>query len=108
MPGRRNIIIMFVTRGMVQELPLVKEMVKSLVRAGSKVSRWVLTSIKDPETNVVSITNDQEELERNLDELNYGGGGDLQEQVLKGEKFLQKFIRKKTRISIFEQGVSKK
>ena len=75
---------MFVTRGMVEELPLVKEMVKSLVQAGSKVNRWVLVSIKDPEVEVVSVTNDHEELERNLDELTYGGGGDVQEQVLKG------------------------
>ena len=75
---------MFVTRGMVEELPLVKEMVKSLVKAGSKVNRWVLVSIKDPEVEVVSVTNDHEELERNLDELTYGGGGDVQEQVLKG------------------------
>ena len=75
---------MFVTRGMVEELPLVREMVKSLVKAGSKVNRWVLVSIKDPEVEVVSVTNDHEELERNLDELTYGGGGDVQEQVLKG------------------------
>ena len=75
---------MFVTRGMVEELPLVREMVKSLEKAGSKVNRWVLVSIKDPEVEVVSVTNDHEELERNLDELEYGGGGDLQEQILKG------------------------
>ena len=77
---------MFVTRGMVEELPLVKEMVKELVQAGSKVNRWVLTSIKDPEVDVVTITNDHEEIETSLDELNYGGGGDLQEQVLKGKR----------------------
>ena len=77
---------MFVTRGMVEELPLVKEMVKSLVQAGSKVNRWVLVSIKDPEVEIASVTNDHEELERSLDELNYGGGGDLEEQVLKGER----------------------
>ena len=80
---------MFVTRGMVEELPLVKEMVKSLVQAGSKVNRWVLVSIKDPEVEIASVTNDHEELERSLDELNYGGGGDLEEQVLKGGKILQ-------------------
>ena len=76
---------MFVARGMVEELPLVKEMVKSLVNAGSQVDKWVLTSIKDPEVDVVTITNDNEEIERSLDELTYGGGGDLQEQVLRGE-----------------------
>ena len=77
---------MFVTRGMVEELPLVKEMVRSLVQAGSRVYRWVLVSIKDPEVEMVTITNDHEEVETDLDELNYGGGGDLQEQVLKGKR----------------------
>ena len=62
----------------------MREMVKSLVKAGSKVNRWVLVSIKDPEVEMVTITNDLEELETGLDELTYGGGGDLQEQVLKG------------------------
>ena len=88
---------MFVTRGMVEELPLVKEMVKSLVQAGSKVDKWVLTSIKDPEVDVESVTNDHEDIEESLDELNYGGGGDLQEQVLKGKRnsfktFLKNFL----------------
>ena len=77
---------MFVTRGMVDELPLVREMVKSLVRAGSNVNRWVLVSIKDPEVEVVDVSNDHEEIEESLDELNYGGGGDLEEQVLRGDK----------------------
>ena len=79
-------MIMFVTRGMVDELPLVREMVKSLVRAGSNVNRWVLVSIKDPEVEVVDVSNDHEDVEASLDELNYGGGGDLQEQVLKGNR----------------------
>ena len=71
---------------MVDELPLVKEMVKSLVQAGSQVNRWVLVSIKDPGVEVVSVSNDHEEIEESLDELTYVGGGDLQEQVLKGER----------------------
>ena len=75
---------MFVTRGMVEELPLVKEMVKEVVQAGSRVNRWVLTSIKDPEVDVVNIANDHEDIEESLDQLQYGGGGDLEEQVLKG------------------------
>ena len=77
---------MFVTRGMVEELPLVQEMVKELVQAGSEVNRWVLVSIKDPEVEVVDVSNDHEDVEASLDELNYGGGGDLQEQVLKGNR----------------------
>ena len=77
---------MFVTRGMVDELPLVREMVRSLVRAGSNVNRWVLVSIKDPEVEIVSVSNDHEDIEESLDELEYGGGGDLQEQVLQGRR----------------------
>ena len=74
---------------------MVKEMVRSLVQAGSKVERWVLVSIKDPEVNVVSITNDHAELETSLDELQYGGGEDLEEQVLKGERnFFKTFLKK--------------
>ena len=71
---------------MEDELPLVREMVKSLVRAGTQVDTWVLTSIKDPEVRVRSVTNDHEDIETSLDELNYGGGGDLEEQVLRGDK----------------------
>ena len=62
----------------------VKKMAKSLAKTDSKVQQWVLTSIKDPEVEVVTITNDNEELERSLDELKYGGGGDFEEQMLKG------------------------
>ena len=71
---------------MVDELPLVREMVKSLVRAGTQVDTWVLTSINDPEVRVRSVTNDHEDIETSLNELNYGGGGDLEEQVLRGDK----------------------
>ena len=79
---------------MLDDLPFVKTMVKSLVKAGSKVYKWVLVSIKDPGVNVVSITNDNEELETDLDDLQYGGGGDVQEQVLKGgKKLLQNFLK---------------
>ena len=75
---------MFFTRGMVDELPLVREMVKSLVRAGSRVRTWTLVSIKDPEVEVVSVTNKYMDLKTSLDELKLGGGGDFPEQILKG------------------------
>ena len=54
---------------------MVKEMVKKVVKAGSKVYRWVLVSIKDPEVEMVTDTNDLEELKTGLDELTYGGQG---------------------------------
>ena len=77
-------IIMFVTRGMADVLPSVRTMATTLVNAGSQVNRWVLVSIKDPEVNVVSITNDIEDLVTDLNGLTYGGGGDVEEQVLRG------------------------
>ena len=69
---------------MLDDLPFVKTMVKSLVKAGSKVYKWVLVSIKDPGVNVVSITNDIEDLSTDLNGLTFGGGGDVEEQVLRG------------------------
>ena len=57
-------------------------MVKKVVKAGSKVYRWVLVSIKDPEVNVVSITNDIVDLVTDLNGLTFGG--DVEEQVLRG------------------------
>ena len=75
---------MFVTRGMAEELPRVRTMVQNLVNAGSQVFRWVLVSIKDPAVNLVSVTNDHLEIDAQLNNLTYGGGGDLQEQVLRG------------------------
>ena len=79
---------------MVDELPLVKTMVKSLVNAGSEVYRWVLVSIKDPEVGIVTVTNDHEEIETSLDELEYGGGGDVEEQVLQGGRNCFKLSKK--------------
>ena len=84
-------MIMFFFSGMIQDLPLVKKMVKSLVKAGSKVHLWVLVSIKDPEVEVISITTKHKDIESSLDKLKYGGGGDLQEQVLKGENSFKTF-----------------
>ena len=51
--------------------------------AFNDVQQWVLTSIKDPKVEVVSVTNFMG-LKTNLDELKLGGGGDLLEQILKG------------------------
>ena len=44
----------------------------------------MLVSIKDPDVEVISVKNDEKEIERSLDELKYRGGGDLQEKILKG------------------------
>ena len=64
---------------------MVKKMVTSLVDSGTKVPRWVLTNFKDPEVELVISATEVEELREKLDELKYGGGGDLDEQALKGK-----------------------
>ena len=70
---------------MAQALPMVKKMVTSLVESGTKVPRWVLTNFKDPDVDLVTSTEEVEHLREMLDELKYGGGGDIWEQALKGE-----------------------
>ena len=64
---------------------MVKKMVTGLVESGTKVPRWVLTNFKDPEVELVISATEVEELREMLDELKYGGGGDLDEQALKGK-----------------------
>ena len=64
---------------------MVKKMVTSLVESGTKVPRWVLTNFKDPDVELVTSATEVEELREMLDELKYGGGGDIWEQALKGK-----------------------
>ena len=70
---------------MAQALPMVKKMVSNLVKSGSKVPKWVLTDFKDPDVQLVKSTTDVEDLKSGLNNLKYGGGGDIWEQVLKGK-----------------------
>ena len=70
---------------MAQALPMVKKLVTSLVKSGTKVPRWVLTNFKDPDVELVTSTDEVEILREMLDELKYGGGGDIWEQTLKGK-----------------------
>ena len=63
---------------------MVKKMVTGLVESGTKVPRWVLTNFKDPDAELVTSATEVEELRDRLDELKYGGGGDIDEQALKG------------------------
>ena len=79
----------FVTRE-AEERPLVTQMVRSLMfgagtaSAGAEVERWVLVSFKGNEVEVISVTNDDEEIERNLDELDFEEAGSGLEGVLEG------------------------
>ena len=67
-------------------ISLVKNIVEGFSGLPSfkDVQQWVLTSIKDPEVEVVSVTNKYMDLKTSLDGLKFGGGGDFPEQILKG------------------------
>ena len=73
---------------MADALPMVKKMVTNLVESGSKVPTWVLTNFNDPDVQLEINTPDVEELKSSMNELKYGGGDDLREQVLKGKRRL--------------------
>ena len=65
---------------------MVKKMVTNLKESGSKVPTWVLTNFNDPNVELEVNTPDVEELKSSMNELKYGGGDDLREQVLKGKR----------------------
>ena len=70
---------------MAEALPMVKKMIKDLVKTATKIPTWVLTSFKDPDVALVKKTKDEEELKTSLDSLKFeGGGDDVKEQALKG------------------------
>ena len=78
---------------MADALPMVKKMVTNLVESGSKVPTWVLTNFNDPNVELEVNTPDVEELKSSMNELKYGGGDDLREQVLKGKRrFLANWV----------------
>ena len=61
------------------------ELVRSLIfGAGTDVERWVLVSFRGTEVELVSLTNDEEEIEGNLDELDFAEAGGGVEGVLEG------------------------
>ena len=61
---------------MAQASPMVKKMIKDLVKTATKIPTWVLTSFKDPDVALVKKTKDEEELKTSLDSLKFEGGGD--------------------------------
>ena len=73
---------------MAKALPMVKEMILKLIESGSKIPTWVLTSFNDKPKNPVAKlrgkTKDVKELRSGLNQLRYGGGGDLEEQAFRG------------------------
>ena len=69
---------------MAKALPLVKEMILKLVESGSKIPTWVLTSFNDPAVSLLKKTNKVKELRSGLSKLEYGGGGDLEEEAFQG------------------------
>ena len=74
-------------RSMVEALPMVKKMIADLVKKGTKLPTWALTSFKNPDVKFVRKTEDVEELKTDLDALTHIGDpkDDLKEQALKGK-----------------------
>ena len=69
---------------MASALPMVKEMITKLIESRSKIPTWVLTSFNDPLVKFRIKTNDVKELRSGLNQLRYGGGGNLDEQAFEG------------------------
>ena len=63
---------------------MVKKMISKLIETSSKIPNWVLTSFNDPLVKLVKKTTNVEELRSGLDQLRFGGGGDLEEQAFQG------------------------
>ena len=59
-------------------------MISKLIETSSKIPTWVLTSFNDPLVKLVKKTKYVEELRSGLDQLRFGGGGDLEEQAFQG------------------------
>ena len=77
---------------MAKSIPLVKATILNLVKSGSNIPKWDLTTFKDfYGTNplygsVVLETKDPEELKLAVQRLSFGGGGsDVIEQALLGK-----------------------
>ena len=69
---------------MSKALPLVKKMISDLVKNAPKIPTWVLTSFNDPKATLIRVTRSVKKLKKSLDSLDYRGGRDLKEEVLKG------------------------
>ena len=54
------------------------------MESGSKIPAWVLTSFNDPYVKLVKKTNNVKELRSGLKQLEYGDGGDLEEEAFRG------------------------
>ena len=65
-------------------LPMVKDMISDLVKNAPKIPTWVLTSFNDPKATLIKVTSSVKKLRKSLDSLDYRGGRDPREEVLKG------------------------
>ena len=63
---------------------MVKQMISKIIESRSKIPTWVLTSFNDPNVKLRKKTNNVEKLRSGLNQLRYGGGGDLEEQAFRG------------------------
>ena len=65
--------------------PMVLETISKLADEAEDIPEWVLTSFNDPDVELVTRTNDVENLKSALFRLDYGGGTDVPEEAFKGE-----------------------
>ena len=65
--------------------PMVSETITKLADEAEDIPEWILTSFNDPDVELVTRTNDVEDLKSALFELDYGGGEDIPEQAFKGK-----------------------
>ena len=63
------------------------ELISKMADREPEIPQWVLTSFKDPDARLVKKTNNVEDLKSALNELRYGGGGDIPEQAFKGNMY---------------------
>ena len=59
-------------------------MMSDLDKHAKRIPTWVLVSIDYPNVKLVKKTSDVEEFEKSLNSLEYGGGGNAADQILKG------------------------
>ena len=74
---------------MAEALPMVKKMIREMVKKATKIPTWVLTSFNDPFVKLEIKTKDVKKLLKKTDALKYVGNpaDDFKEQALEGNLY---------------------
>ena len=65
----------------------VSDTISKLADSEPDIPEWVLTSFNDPDAELVTKTDNPEDLKSGLNGLEYGGGGDVPEQAFRGTMY---------------------